>query len=341
MNGCNFTNNIADHGGALNWQKTFGSIDNCIFINNKATEDGGAIFWEGSNGTENNCNFINNTAESDGGAVYWYAYSGKLNNSRFANNTAETNGGAVCWQGTNGTISDSIFTGNKAGNYSNIYGSDDLVLSNSTLETSLTINQIPDCYVGDAATVYFTFDDGTNLGGYNLTLYNNNQTIKTFKYEGICNYDYTWDSLAAGNYSITVGEINANGNSYNATYEPMNFKVEKIFIKDNKDMSVFYRQGAIFKVRIVDEKGNPVSGKSVAFKVNGVTYSAVTSADGYASCNIDWKPGKSTISTACGGLAVSTAFGLKAWFMQLKTLKLKNPKRLPNSILSFMALNPK
>ena len=327
INECDFINNTGTRGGAINWQKTYGLVNNCNFINNKVTQNGGAIFWEGSNGTENNCNFTNNMAESDGGAIYWYAYNGTTNNSNFANNTAESNGGAICWQGTNGTISDSIFKDNKAGNYSNIYGSDDLVLFNSILETFVFINQIPDSFEGNSATVNFTFDDGTNLGGYNVTLYNNNQIIKTFKFEGVYYYNYTWDKLAAGNYSITVDEINTKGNKYIASYEPMNFSVSKIFIKDNKDMSVFYRGGAIFKVRIVDENGNPVSGKVITFKVNNVTHTAVSNVKGYASCKIDWKPGKYSILTVCENLSTSNNIQVKSVVHVTKNIKVKKSNK--------------
>ena len=431
VNGCDFLDNTASRGGAINWQKTHGTVTGCNFINNQATENGGAIFWEGSNGTENSCSFTNNTAKSDGGAIYWYAYNGTANNSNFTNNTAGLNGGAINWQGTNCTVLNSIFKGNKAGNYSHIYSSEDLDLFNSTLETFITINQIPDSFAGNSATVNFTFDDGTNLGGYNITLYNNDQIIKTFQYDGVYDYNYTWDKLAVGNYSITVGEANEKGNEYTGSYEPMNFKViakyptsvvinpianvtcgsevviafivenrtsvnviianvltgetktfnnvtdsefrinnlapgkynvtvincenemyassnasalfsvAKIYIKDNNDMSVFYREGAIFKVRIVDENGTPVSGKSVTFKVNGVTHTAVSDTNGYASCKIDWKPGKTSISTVCGDSTVSNSIKVKSVIHAAKNVKVKKSKKNTKFKISLYGIKSK
>ena len=430
VSSCDFTSNTGTHGGAINWQKKYGLINNCNFSNNKATENGGAIYWEGSNGTANTCYFTNNKAAQNGGAIYWYAYNGTVNNSKFANNTAAQNGGAINWQGTNGTISDSIFKDNLAGNYSNIYSSEDLVLFNSTLETFVTINQIPDSYAGNNATVNFTFDDDTNLGGYNVTLYNNNQIIKTFKYDGIYYYDYTWDKLAAGNYSITVGEINAKRNKYNSSYEPMTFKVNKystsvvinpitnvtyksevvvdftvenrtninviitnvltgetktfynisgsefrinnlvastynitiinsenemyassnasalfnvakIFIKGNKDMSVYYREGEKFTVRIVDENGNPVSGKLVTFKVNGVKYTAVSNANGYASCNINWKPGQSRISTVCEDSTALNTIRVKSVIHANKNFIVKKSKKITQFKIALYGLKAK
>lgn len=92
-------------------------------------------------------------------------------------------------------------------------------------------------------------------------------------------------------------------------------------------MSVFYSEGAIFKVRIVDEHGNPVSGNLVTFKVNGITYSSVSNSNGYASCNINWNPGKSSISTVCGDLTASNSIRVKSVIHATKNVKVKKSKK--------------
>ena len=250
---CNFTNNRANNGGAIDWYGTNGNITNCNFIGNTAIKyHGGAIRWTGSNGTITNCNFNKNTAERTGGAIEWDKSNGTVTNCNFNKNTAKGNGSAINWDASNGTvtncnftnntanedgtiyctrtngiISNSIFKENKAKNYRNIYAKDDLKLYNSSLETIVKINQIPDFIVGSAASINITFDDGTNLRDYNITLFNNNESLKTFTYNSKNNYIYKWNNIAVGDYSITVGNINDNKNKFIAIYNPMKFTVTK------------------------------------------------------------------------------------------------------------------
>jgi len=102
-----------------------------------------------------------------------------------------------------------------------------LKIYNSSLETIVKINQIPDFIVGSAASINITFDDGSNLGGYNVTLFNNNELLKTFTYKSTYKYTYNCANLAAGDYSITVGGTNDNKNKYIAIYNPMKFTIIK------------------------------------------------------------------------------------------------------------------
>ena len=225
INNSNFKNNTAEDGGAIYLEGSYGTVRNCNFINNQATEEGGAILWYGDNGKITYCNFTNNTAQDEGGAINWFYYEGTLSNCNFNNNTANL-GGAISWEADSGIISNSTFKGNKAENYRNIYlSSGDLILFNSTLESIVTISQVPDCDVGSNSIINITFDDGSNLENYNVTFFNNNELIKTFAYNSTYNYTYNWNNLAAGNYSITVGDINNNQNKYPADYEAMKFKV--------------------------------------------------------------------------------------------------------------------
>ena len=61
----------------------------------------------------------------------------------------------------------------------------------------------------------------------------------------------------------------------------------------NADKDVNYRQGLknIFIVRLLDENGKPVKGETVTFKVNGKTYTAKTSKNGYAHVYLSLKKG--------------------------------------------------
>jgi len=228
INKCNFTNNQAQIGGAIYGENTNRiNVSNSKFKDNKAEKSGGAIYLSGFNGIVSSCNFNNNTAIKYGGAIYWYGENGTVDTCNFTNNKAEETGGAIYLEIDNATISNSIFKNNKAKNYRNIYHTATLVLSNSTLETIVTISQISDRHAGSNAIVNLTFDDGTNIEEYNVTLLNNNKIIKTFTYNSTYNYTHTLEDLAAGDYSITVGNVNANKNKYTASYEPINFTVTK------------------------------------------------------------------------------------------------------------------
>ena len=248
-----FTENTAYNGGAVDWRGVKGILTDSKFFNNKANRSGGAVRWSANNGTLSSCVFSNNNATTDsGGAVDWFADYGNLTNCEFIANNANVSGGAIYWKGLNGTLSNSNFTGNKArvvgairftknftaigctfkgntGEYRNILGNADatLVLRDCNLETIVKISQISNHIIYSNATVNITFDDGTNHGNYSVALYNNNILLQTFPYNSSCIYEYTWDKLEYGNYSITVIGSDDNGNNYIANYDPMKFQVYK------------------------------------------------------------------------------------------------------------------
>ena len=61
---CNFTNNIAENGGAIYWTGENPYITNNIFSNNKATKMGGALYLYALNAYLKDNKFINNNAPS-------------------------------------------------------------------------------------------------------------------------------------------------------------------------------------------------------------------------------------------------------------------------------------
>ena len=63
------------------------------------------------------------------------------------------------------------------------------------------------------------------------------------------------------------------------------------------DKYINYRQGLknAFIVRLLDEKGNPVKGQVVTFKVNGKAYTAKTTKNGYAYAYLNLKKGTYTV----------------------------------------------
>ena len=113
---CNFINNTANLGGGVYWWADNGTLIGSTFINNSANSDGGAIGWWGENGTINSSTFINNVViKKDGGGVSWGSKSvnGIIMNSIFINNTAR-HGGGIWWGGVSGSLINSTFINNNA-----------------------------------------------------------------------------------------------------------------------------------------------------------------------------------------------------------------------------------
>ncbi len=98
---CNFVENHADKGGAINIQfSEYASVENCRFTRNSATWEGGAIYDVNCN----NCTFIENTADY-GGAMK----SGTARNCTFSANHANFGGASY-----NGACLNSSFIENYA-----------------------------------------------------------------------------------------------------------------------------------------------------------------------------------------------------------------------------------
>ncbi|MBP3792198.1 MAG: hypothetical protein ILA26_09255 [Methanobrevibacter sp.] len=69
------------------------------------------------------------------------------------------------------------------------------------------------------------------------------------------------------------------------------------------DKNINYRQGSktIFQLKLVDINNNPVKGKNVKIKVNGVTYTVKTNDYGIASCYLNLKKGTYTVAYSFEG----------------------------------------
>lgn len=103
---------------------------------------------------------------------------------------------------------------------------------------------------------------------------------------------------------------NAAENSSKLTVRPK--EVIPPTISGNKDYAVYYGNTISYKVRILDEFGNPVGkGKSVVFTINGKSKSVSTDASGYATYSIKLNAGKYTLSIKCDGRAVSNKITFK------------------------------
>lgn len=98
------------------------------------------------------------------------------------------------------------------------------------------------------------------------------------------------EKLSPGTYAITLTNPVTGERTSNYAQIVSRFS-------ENKNIAMYYNDGTSFKVRIMDDNGNPVgAGELVVFKINGKTLKAKTDAKGYASVKITNTPKKYTIT---------------------------------------------
>ena len=74
---------------------------------------------------------------------------------------------------------------------------------------------------------------------------------------------------------------------------------------ENHDLVKYYRNASKYSVKVLDEKGSPLTGADVTFNINGVFYTRQTNSDGIASLNINLIPGNYIITAQYGESKVS------------------------------------
>ena len=81
---------------------------------------------------------------------------------------------------------------------------------------------------------------------------------------------------------------------------------------ETSDISMFYKDGTKYSVKLYDSNGKIVSNKEVAITVNGVTYNKVTDSNGVAYLNINLNPGVYGISASYDGKTVYNTISIAA-----------------------------
>ena len=88
------------------------------------------------------------------------------------------------------------------------------------------------------------------------------------------------------------------------------FGGSKDTIKCN-NLNVFYAKKTTYKVKLVDSKGNPLSGKVVSFVINNKIVGATTNSKGVAKLKIHLKPGKYVVTAQYGETTVLNEIKVK------------------------------
>ena len=103
-----------------------------------------------------------------------------------------------------------------------------------------------------------------------------------------------------GNYLLTVFSPVDN-----KTYK---FNVKVLSVISGEDLVKYYMNGSQYVVSVLDGDGSPLVGSVVTFNINGVFYTNLTDENGFATLNINLKPGKYIVTAiAANGLHISNS----------------------------------
>ncbi|AEG18409.1 Ig-like domain-containing protein [Methanobacterium paludis] len=280
-----FTNNSIDgsnvSGGAI--RNFFGTltVGNSTFTGNTA-HNGGAIYNCGGSSTVGNSTFTGNTAYVGGAIANWYT-DVSVSFCRILDNGANeiyNDAGSVTarynWWGSNDDPSSKVSDGVDVSPWLVLTVTSDnstiLVGGNSTVTVDLQHDStetyhdpIKEGHVPDGTTVIFNLSD-TSLGSLS--------TISTTLTNGTATTLFTSTNSGSENVIATVD------NQLLSTLITIN-KLNTTLIVGNVTGS--NGQNVNLTATLKDENGNPLTGKTVTFTVNGKDYTAVTDSNGVAT----------------------------------------------------------
>ena len=143
-------------------------------------------------------------------------------------------------------------------------------------------------------------DEGNPLAGADVT-FNINGVFytRTTNSEGIATLNI---NLPPGEYIITAeyGGLKASN------------KITVLTVLEAEDMTMEYRDGSQFKVKVLNSIGNPLENASVTFNINGVMYNGITNSSGIAALNINLMPGEYIITSSYNNLNISNKITIKS-----------------------------
>ena len=305
-------------------------IINSTFLDNFAHYYGGAIFWSyGTDGSVVNSKFINNTATEKGGAIYHIGDNITLTDNFFRDNRC-VNGSAIYLNnGTNNVLSGNIVISN--GIYINnigiskIYDSiilDKIFSNNSTVIYSSnwfgnikdnfneSLNENADNWlylnassdrvmIGEDTSVKFQFDQFNNSQSFDLPQIALNLSAE--------NLILANDTLLAGdsvNSRITDYGAYINASFQNVTFAYVLPIAELNIFADN--LMKYYGDAQRFIVRVLDDKANPISNKSVKITINGIEYPRITDENGSATIAINLNSGEYDVTVSADNITVNS-----------------------------------
>ena len=178
--------------------------------------------------------------------------------------------------------------------------------------------------------IYATFSYNSK---FLATLYDSNGNLLANKQVSVVFNKVSYDLKTDGRGQVSFDVLANQGNYAVKITNPLtgevkyqNIKVVKR-ISYNKDLTMYYGAGSLYKVRVCDDNGKFTSGLKVTFKINGKTYYDSSDKNGYVSCKIAQKVGKYTITAEYKGFEVSNKVNVKSTIIT-KNIKVKKGKTI-------------
>ena len=109
-------------------------------------------------------------------------------------------------------------------------------------------------------------------------------------------------NLQPGNYIITA--------EYDSCRVSNNITV--LSVLQSNDMSMSYRDGSTFNVKVLNGQGNPNPSQEIVFNINGVFYNRMTGDDGIARLNINLMAGEYIITSTFNDLNIANKITISA-----------------------------
>ncbi|MBZ9570361.1 hypothetical protein KQY27_02230 [Methanobrevibacter sp. TMH8] len=276
-----FTNNIAEWGGAIydqNWINL--TIEGTNFTNNSAiVASGGAIYIGGSDRAQiNNSKFENNIAVGSGGAVSFNAMYSNITNSIFINNSANVAGAVDFASAPDGSLIYCIFINNSANNYAGalrIYSNRVLVSGSRFINNSAT-NYGGAIYNNANNNVIINNSDfSQNKANYGGAFYNagDAKITRSNFISNLANYGGGIYN-SNGNYLIVSANTmfsNIANDLGNEIYNNGNMGILNLKYLNNSNIIVNNNSQITLYATLTDDMGNPVTGQTVSFLIDGLS----------------------------------------------------------------------
>ncbi|WP_409199505.1 beta strand repeat-containing protein [Methanobrevibacter sp. DSM 116169] len=288
-----FLNNIAidlddreGYGGGIYLYFTdFGNLSGASFINNSAYGGAGIFIDESNVQILDNMNFLNNSAYYAAGIGIYLSENITILNNYFKNNIAELKGSDIVNE--NG----SIFLKNNTGPIFVKIASTGEITSQTFFK--LLNGGILNAPFNTTILLYASLTDDKNnfITNQTITFKFANETLITNNTLDSGLYYYYYDvNLEPGNYTVTGSvDLLENVSIRNGTLNIISMNL----ISGN--LTLFYKNGSQYIVRLVDYEGNPIYNESVLIRINKIVYERITDINGYAYLNINLNPSNYTV----------------------------------------------
>ena len=229
------------------------------------------------------------------------------------------------YTGTTDKNGEIILTNIKAGNYKMVvtFKGEKLYLKSSSsakvnIKTTVVLPKYSNFTYKSKYSVKFLDKKLNPLKNTNVTIVFGGKTYKLkTDANGIVKID---NYLKPGTYNVKVKNPK--------TLEEKTHKIKVLArIDQNKNLTMYYRAGSYYKVRVLDNYGRIAKNVSVKFTINGKTYYKKTNSKGIASLKITLKPKTYTVSATYKGFTVKNKVKVKPTIIT-KNLSKKKAKTI-------------